>query len=146
MKFEQLHTGTNCNCIKNAEENTIQVFARKIGSAILQTEDFFSHWEKGIFPNDLKDCQKVCLHKGLSMNLWNESSRHQVLEKYLNTFRFAPKYKNCILVFQAKENAGFIEPTPNGRDPFHFTFFKSDDFSINLLDVLEIFPLENLES
>ncbi len=145
MNFEQLHTGTNCNCIKNAEENTIQVFARKIGSAALQTNDFLSHWEKGIFPAELKACQKVCLHKGLSMNLWSEPSRKQVFEKYLNTFRFAPKYKNCILVFRAKENAGIFDATPTERDPFHFTFFKSDDFSINLLDVLEIFPLENLE-
>ncbi len=145
MNFEQLLTGTPCNCIKNAEENTSQVFARKIGSTALQPGDFLSHWEKGIFPADVKDCQKTCLHKGLSLNLWGETSRHQVFEKYLKTFRFAPKYKNCILVFRAKENAGVFEPTPTERDPHHFTFFKSDDFSIDLLDVLEILPLENLE-
>ncbi len=146
MEFRKLHSDTACDCLADAEENCIAIFARKINKPLPRERDFESKWEKGNITFDFNpnDCHLVCALKGVSVNLWNEASREEVIEKFVTTFSISPKHKDSILVFRFRENAGMLEFTPNRRDEFHFDFFKSDAFSLEEIDVVQVLNLAEL--
>ncbi len=145
MNFEKLHNDTNCNCLEDAELNLDRFFARKINKPLPTDRDFISKWEKGNaqIEWDKTNCQLVCGLKGISINQWNEISQVEVIQKFLTTFRISPKHKDSILIFKCRGNAGLIKFTPNSKDNFHYDFYKSDDFNLDLIDNIEIISLAN---
>lgn len=145
MTFEVLHSDTECNCICDALENTNLLFARKISKPSPKSGDFKTHWERNRRPNS-ESCNDICLHKGISINFWNNNSEEQIINKYVNTLKFQSQenknQRDCILVFRFKKDAGLIKSSPTKNDPSHCTFFKSDSFNIDGIEEVKIIELK----
>jgi hypothetical protein len=147
LQFNKLHCDIKISCIgEDTPENTSDFFVRRIDKNKLREKDFLSHWERGIKPDpkDEMDRKKVCGKKGISCYLYNDND-YSIEKKLINTMRIVSKFKRklgkffCKLRF--KKNAGRI--WKNGRNsPYHCDFYKSDGFSLDLVEVIEIKPLE----
>jgi hypothetical protein len=146
MNFTKLHQDTTCNCIENTENDTTTIFARKINKPEPRERDFLSKWEKvtlnGQLPT-LSNCIEICGFKGISMNIWTTETQLKIIEKYVTTFQITPKHKDSIFVFKFKNEAGLVAFTPNKNDPFHFDFYKADDFDLQFLDSIDIIYLKD---
>ncbi len=146
MTFDSLHADTDCDCLGETFEDKSRYFARKISRPVMKISDFSSHWERDKFPTVL-NCKNTCMHKGLSFNVWNDETREKVIAKYAKTVANQNKkgriIKDCVLIFRLKENMGLINFSPTQFDPSHHTFFKSDTFDVNDLELIEIIALEN---
>ncbi len=140
MTFDNLHGDTVCNCLSNAFERTEQLFARKTDKPVNREKDFESIWErkKRSYPEmlrKLKECTDICGYKGISINEWNNSTKKEVIQKYVTTFGITPSHKDRILVFKFKDNAGKVVFTPRKDDASHYDFYKCDKFSIDFLEI-----------
>ena len=143
MTFEILHNDTQCVCVELAQENVDAFFARKIYNPDIRDKDFKSKWEKGHRPDSITDCKRTCGLKGISINIWNDSSSNAFREKLKTTFNFSPKSKDGICVFQFSQDAGLMQYAPSNTDKFHYNFYKSDHFNLNMIKIQEIIPLKN---
>lgn len=139
MKFERIHENIDCDCVEGAAQDLQNVYARKINKPNVLDTDLKSHWEKG--SRNSGDCRQICGLKGLSMNIWNKDSRDKAIEKYLTTFKITTKSKNSIYLFKFKKNAGVIVHTPSSGNPYHYDFYKSDNFSIDMLEEVDVIEL-----
>ena len=140
MKFEKLLQDTECDCLERAIEDTKNLFARKINKPNPLNKDFYSHWERG---KRAVECKNICGYKGISVNKWSENDKNAIINKFLTTFSISPKHKDGIFVFRIIEGAGLIEHTPNKNDVTHYDFYKSDDFSLEMLESGIILPLKD---
>ena len=61
----------------------------------------------------------------------------------MKTFTITPRHKDCIFVFRLLPNSGLIEHTPNKKDPTHYDFYKSDNFTLDMLENHSIIPLKD---
>ena len=61
----------------------------------------------------------------------------------MTTFSISPKHKDSIFVFRMIQGAGLIEHTPNKNDATHHDFYKSDGFSLEMLEKGIILPLKD---
>ncbi|MDQ1266230.1 MAG: hypothetical protein QG635_1382 [Bacteroidota bacterium] len=104
-----------------------------------EINDFVSNWEKGKRPNN--GCEDICSNKGISINIYNEESKQIVKKKFYNMYVNAPQYKPIYCSFKFKSEAGKVKSTPNKNDKYHYTFYKSDEFEIKKIDILETLNL-----
>lgn len=148
MTFKYLDENTSCNCTSGADIDTTNLYARRIGKVnSLKTRDFKTMFEKGRAINDaLKDCEEVCGNYGLSIDKWNETTKEEVMDKYLTTLKIAPKHKNNVCVIRFDVDAGKTKHTPIKTDPanlHHHDFYKADSFSLEKhVDLVEIIPIK----
>lgn len=145
MTFEKLHEGieNECNCIAQdgVAENVSDRFARRVWTLDPADNDFRSWKEEGK-QNTYTKCDDICNYRGVSISRVDESSEGEVITHYRKTVSLSPAAKPlfyCRLKF--KYGAGFIKHTPSKKDEHHHTLFKSDTFSIKLIEVLEIIDL-----
>lgn len=147
MKFEKIESTTACKCLNDTHIDVVNTYARRIGKTKEpKARDFKTHYERGkLLKEDLEDCGKVCGSHGVSVDLWTDESKSEVLEKYLITYRIAPKHRNNVSIIQFTNTSGRLKHTPIERDPInlhHHDFYKSDEFDVEqslvLLDLLEI--------
>jgi hypothetical protein len=138
MTFHNLLADTDCNCLEDALQDNITVFVRKINKPIVLDKDFKTHWERG---KRAEMCKEICGFKGISINQWSEESQSAVIQKFLTTFRIAPKHKDSILVFRFVGESGLVKYTPNEADSTHYDFYKSDNFDLQTIDIQDITPL-----
>ncbi|MFC1534401.1 hypothetical protein ACFL7M_13655 [Thermodesulfobacteriota bacterium] len=124
----------------SVNEDTKSVFTRKLWTHALESRDFKSKWEMGKKPSVNKQ-KEICIAKGVSVHKYeNENDIIEFYSKiHKNVLKFKRKAKlgKYFCKFQFKKGAGKIWKTGINK-PRHFTFFKSDDFNIKLLDVLKI--------
>ena len=140
MDFKNLLQDTNCNCLENAMQDNFRLFARKINKPNVMDKDFRSHWERELRAND---CEKICGLKGLSINEWNENTEKAVIKKFLTTFGISPKHKDSIFVFRFLPEAGLTKYTPTDEDITHYDFYKSDRFTLDMLETYRILQLKD---
>jgi hypothetical protein len=143
MEFDLLHEDTDCNCTDGATQDFQNLYARKINKPDISEKDLKTHWERGKRPDSLS-CVCVCGYKGVSVDSWNESSEDVVIGKFLTTFRITPRHKDSIYIFRLKQDAGLLKHTPTKDDPFHYDFYKSDEFKQQMLEEVEIISLSGL--
>jgi hypothetical protein len=144
MTFEHIQSDTHCDCISGASEDIICIYVRKIQKPISRDKDWLSYWEVGKRPI-VDDCSVVCSFKGLSVNLWSELSKRNTLDKFLTTFKFShSNKKNSLLVFKIKPGAGLVKHTPEVNDPYHYDFYKCDNFTEDMFEHLEVIELINV--
>ncbi len=136
MKFDILHSDTNCNCIEGTHSDFKSRFARRIMGKTIVEKDIATHWEKGI-GRGKTDCREICEHKALSINLFSPEYESLIIKKYNDTFRFNPKIGNYLVKFKIKFGAGVVKPKPTKNDISHYNFFKSDDFELSNLEIIE---------
>ena len=145
MTFENITRGTDCKCLKNCSENTVDVFARRTGdSKELKNKDFRTRFEGGKEVSDLKDCDEVCGNRGLSIDLWNDSSKDVILDRYMVTNALSPRLKNHLSIIKLKPNTGMVKRTPIKDQlggEYHHDLYKSDNFAIEMIELIENIPL-----
>jgi hypothetical protein len=148
MTFKYLDENTSCNCTSGAGIDSTSLYARRIGKVnSLKDRDFKTNFEKGKALNDaLKSCDEVCGSFGISVDKWDDKTKDEVMDKYLTTFKIAPKHKNNVCVIKFNAAAGKTKHTPIKSDPanlHHHDFYKSDSFSLeNHVDLVEIIPIK----
>ncbi|MBF0345637.1 MAG: hypothetical protein HQL06_15595 [Nitrospirae bacterium] len=147
MKFDNIHKDIDVNCITDeVRENTTDIFLRKLykNTLPLHIQDFQSYWEEG----KRQPKEKICMLKGVSVfkggideivdTLKKDEKKKD--DKIKENKKFKPKAKQyryyCSLRF--KKDAGKIWKTGSQ----HYTFFKSDSFDTDKLEILEIKSLE----
>ena len=140
MTFDKLLHDTECDCLERAIEDGKNLFARKINKPNPLDKDFYSHWERG---KRADECKNICEYKGISVNKWNENDKRAIIKKVLTTFSISPKHKDSIFVFRMIQGAGLIEHTPTKNDATHHDFYKSDEFSLEMLETGIILPLKD---
>lgn len=141
MEFKNLHADIDFSCInKGVTENTNDVFTRKMKSSALKDEDFLSYWDLGRRPPVLEK-REICRYKGVSINKYENDA--DIRRLYNRLFSDASKFKRkkirpkyyCKLRF--KKGAGMVWLNGNIK-PYHFTFFKSDAFSLSLVGEVQV--------
>jgi len=149
MTFKNISDATSCNCLSNSKEDTQSLFARKVGKAkSLKDRDFKSNVERGKEFNDkIQSCDEVCGLFGLSIDIWTDESKDEIMQRYKTTNAFSPKLKKHISIIKFVKGAGKVkytpvkEPIPNKH---HYDFFKSDDFDLTTgVTLVELIPLVN---
>jgi hypothetical protein len=141
MEFENIHVDTDCICTDDAAEDVESIYVRKISNQEIADKDLKSSWEKK--KQKEGDCHLICAYKGLSINIWNEDSRKSVIDKFLNSFGISQTSGANIYIFKFKENAGILKHTPRDGDAHHYTFYKSDDFTVGMLEKVEVKELRS---
>jgi hypothetical protein len=146
MTFDSLHADTDCDCLGGAFEDTEKVFARKISKPNLRVADFSSHWERNKKP--LEDsCIEICKYKGISVNYWDDLTKQPIIDKYVKSLRLidldSKIVKDSILIFRFKSKMGSLKHSPSKLDPSHCTFYKSDTFDIQEIDVIDTIELKD---
>ena len=147
MTFDNLHENTECNCTSKSQENLTDFFARKVGKAKteLKERDFKTHHERGIMASVLDDCSEVCGKRGLSIDIWNEQTKESILQRFMTTFAISPKLKNHLSIIKFKKGAGVVKHTPVLKpipNKHHHDFYKSDNFNLDLIELIELIPLK----
>ena len=145
MTFESLHADTDCDCLGEAFEDIEKLFARKISKPNLRVADFHSHWERNKKP--LEDsCVEICKYKGISINHWDASTQQQVIDKYVKSLRLIDLdnkiIKDSILIFRFKSKMRSLKYSPSKLDSSHYTFYKSDTFDIQEIEVIDTIELK----
>lgn len=144
MNFTTISEGNNCNCHNKASENCVDVFARKVGDTKdFKSRDFRTDFERGK-PLEDTACSELCGHRGLSINLWNDESKRYVIAKFALTLSISPmikKPKSQIGIFKMSVDTGKVKHTPNqknGVDKYHYDLYKSDEFCVEKLTLIEM--------
>lgn len=151
MNFTNIQNDTppHCNCLENATVTFDKQFARHIYKPNVRPQDFYSKWEKwknnNAFPLDFdyNNCKQICGNKGVSIHVWENASKETIINEYLNNFKITGKAQNSILIFKLRENAGAVVYTPQSSNPYHYDFYKADNFSLDSIADLEVISLKN---
>lgn len=128
MKFKNILSEHDCDCLDKAIEDNTSHFAIKTMKENLRFQDFQSYWEKGKRPDDNSNCEKVCSLKGVSISIFNDNTKDEVVSIYKELFPLAPKYKPYLNVVKFYDSSGVVKHTPNDLNIHHYDFYKSDTF------------------
>lgn len=128
----------DCSClaaqISECSENTEATFCRAVKRKA-HSREFGCKWDsvkkKGRIDDVLtnRDCDEIISYKGVSVDLFDENNREEVLKKYRTTYNFNRR-KDKYVVFKFCKGAGKIRHSPEFGGSSHHDFFKSDDFSM----------------
>ena len=134
MEFKKINEGINCNCIENAKEDIENNYALKTNKENLREQDFVTYHEKNKVPLTDK-CDEICSLRGLSISIFNDTTKDKVVDIYRELFKLAPKYKPYIYVISFTENLGLVKHTPNDMNEFHYDFYKCDTFDFGKVNI-----------
>jgi hypothetical protein len=140
MDFNNLMNGHQCDCLESAKEDAENSYAIKTNKNVLRTQDFTSYWEKGKRPCD-EDCKEICSLKGISISIFNDQTKNEVVKIFQELFPLAPKYKPYLSVIRFYKSSGMIKHTPDNINIHHHDFYKCDDFDfskVNLINTHEL--------
>ena len=121
-----------CNCLKNAIEDTENYYTRRIKSPKPDASCFITKWEEGKGHNLV--CEKLCDNiKSVSINKWSTTdvtTQNDILKKYITKFTIRP-LEDAIIIFKFPAKSSLIKQS---GEVTHHDLFKSDSFSIDLID------------
>ena len=138
MEFKSILSEHNCDCLDKAIEDNTSNFAMKTRKANLRVQDFNSYWEKGKRPENYNNCDEVCSYKGVSISIFNDITKDDVVNIYKELFPLAPKYKPYLSVIKFYDSSGVVKHTPNEGNTNHYDFYKSDTFDFTKVDVTQV--------
>ncbi len=138
MEYKNLLSEHNCDCLNNAKEDITSTFVIKTQKDVLRIQDFNSYWEKGKRPNDANDCNEICSLKGVSVSIFNDSTKEEVIGVFKELFPLAPKYKPYLSVVKFYESSGVVKHTPNDQNVHHYDFYKSDEFEFSKVSLIQV--------
>jgi hypothetical protein len=148
VDFADLHRDINCNCLEGAVIDNCSLFVRRVNlKSPFKIGDFkISPAKKPL----IEDCENWCGIRGLSTHIFNSDSVEHIIDKNIITLGIATLSKKQLSVFRIKIDGGMVKHTPNqehGFDPYHFDYYKPDDFDIsNHLELVELLTIEDLQS
>lgn len=138
MEFNNRLSETNCECLDKSTEDSTSHFAIKTMKENLRVQDFQTYWEKGKRPDVNSNCEEVCSYKGLSISLFDGSTKDEVISIYKALFPLAPKYKPYVQVVKFYDSSGVVKHTPNDVNIHHYDFYKCDTFDFSIVDVIQV--------
>lgn len=138
MEFKNILSEHNCNCLEKAIEDNTSHFAIKTMKENLRGQDFQSYWEKGKSLDDNSNCEKICSFKGVSISIFNDITKDEVVTIFKELFPLAPKYKPYLNVVKFYDSSGVVKHTPNEINIHHYDFYKSDTFDFLNVEVIEV--------
>lgn len=138
MEFNNILSEHNCDCLDKATEDNTSHFAIKTMKENLRIQDFQSYWEKGKRPDDNTNCENVCSLKGVSISIFNDITKDEVVNIYKELFPLAPKYKPYINVVKFYDSSGVVKHTPSDINIYHYDLYKSDTFDFSIVDVIQV--------
>ena len=130
-------------CIDDkCKQDTNHVFIRKINKKRIKNGGLRTYWERGKRPNPDSGCSEECRMKGLTF--YRSPEGEPIIEQWRDerdgTRKYSPqrgrRKQSCWIKF--KQDAGLIKSTPSEQSQYHFTFYKRDDFSIDLIEVVRV--------
>lgn len=126
MTFDRLNVGLDfaCQSLFNCFEDINNDYLRLIDSDYLSDDCFKSYFELGIQLRQPCSDYLKSLHRGVSVI---NAEKLVTINKFTKNLK---KY-NYQCLFRFKSDAGLLALT-NKRQRSHHTFFKSDDFNIQL--------------
>lgn len=143
MTFEKITEDIPCDCFQDTFEDHETKFTIKINQNVLKEKDFKTYWEKG--RRSYENCEKGCSLKSQSISIIKtEEDLQQNIETYKKLFPIAPNYKPFCAIIVFKEESGKIKLTPSKINPLHCDLYKSDTFSKDLVEVIDIIALEDV--
>ncbi|MCT8335833.1 hypothetical protein NUH30_19255 [Leptospira sp. 85282-16] len=128
----------DCKCLENSYSDTSSTFSRRIPKKI-QNEKIFLTSKERKKPQESTDCNYLCSYHSVSIDRINSPNYEEMKLHYQTVFQVTPfKIGNTseFLVFKLKKEAGKVRPTPNLGNSFHYSFFKSEKFTIQ--DIVEV--------
>ena len=145
MTFNNLHESieNDCDCINQVgvAENLTDMFVRRVWTGEPTDGDFRS-WREESRKNTYKKCDDICNFRGVSMSKVDGETEEGIISRYKTTVSLSPTLRPpfyCRL--KLRRGAGFVKHSPSQKDKHHHTLFKSDTFSIKLVEVLEVVDL-----
>lgn len=135
----RLEEEAHCNCMSNAEEDTTRTFIRRTSEATpLKERHLRASVEKAEKDLSANDCTDFCALRELSIDNVDDFPEADVVASYIPEIQkvkiFSPKKEFYYCKFRFKENAGKVKPTPHHGYLSHYDFYKSDDFTIDLIE------------
>ncbi|MFC1732091.1 hypothetical protein ACFL6I_17435, partial [candidate division KSB1 bacterium] len=85
---------------------------------------------------------QTCKAKGLSVNKF-DNNLEEILNNYLEIISHSPRAFKYYCFLKFKKGAGLLWHNTSKRYKSHCTFFKCDQFSIDLINAYNITPLPN---
>jgi hypothetical protein len=140
-----------CGCLNFDPKLDDVYYARRIARPIIEDANFKTKYEinpEAFQTIDIsKDCKTWCQNTTcLSINEWNENNKNDILKKYLKNFKnLKPQKarKDAVIIFKITTSEAKIKSSPSPQDHSHCDLYKTDNFAIQNLQVIEIIELEN---
>lgn len=142
LTYKILQEDTICNCIEGASPDGSTLFGLKINKDHLRDADFKSKWEKGTRPSD-RDCRNTCSKKGVSLSIIKDGEKDNVVNIFKSLFPLSPGYKPNFSIVQLSETSGAVKSTPSKLNVYHHDLYKSDQFNVAHINVIEIISLHS---
>jgi hypothetical protein len=151
MKFDKIHQDASegCDCVENGVEDLENNFVRLAYIPSKESDlqkpkylekSFRSKWERNT-DNQLVECSKYCGKNGISIHLWNASTKKEVIKKLEKDFGLTRDSPNCILIVKFYKDAGVVKQSGFKT---HYNFFKSDTFDVAKIQIVESLDVENI--
>lgn len=140
MTFKDLHKDITCDCVADATQDFESTFGLKTNKDHLREVDFNSHWDKGQRPKS-NECHEVCSYKGKSISLIVDSNVKHVLHIFQGLFTLSPGYKPYFTIVKFGPETGLVKATPDSVNPYHYDFYKSDNFQFNNVQHISSTPI-----
>ncbi len=143
MTFDKINSAIPCDCFQDTFEDHESKFALKINKSFLRDGDFKTYWEKG--RTDYNDCEHACslISKSISI-VKTDEDKESTLKVYKSLFKISPSYKPFCAILTFKEGSGKIKLTPIEINTLHCDFYKADNFTKELVELVEAIPLESV--
>jgi hypothetical protein len=142
MTFHKIFKDDSCNCLKDAFVDDHSSYCKKCNYNYLRECDFRSKWEKQTLVP--QNCKEICLSKGVSIHQFNDENRAEIRRICSELFPLAPGYRPYIIVIRFYESSGMVKFTPNNKNIYHCTFFKSDEFDFHKVEKIESIEIKNV--
>jgi len=145
MEFNNLRLTESsvCDCMSGSQEDTERTFVRRITeNKSLRIRHFKTELEKPDKVLVVNNCIDFCKYRELSINNISDYDEEEVVASYLPDIQkqliFAPKKEFYYCKFRFKSGAGKTKHTPQHGHISHYDFYKSDEFSIEHIDILSL--------
>lgn len=142
MTFNALHKDLACDCLADSgiAENTSDTFVRWVKADPPTLRDFNSQHEEEAHPK-ADDCDYLCKHRGVSIHKADQVSEPVIKAQWAEYTRFRPRLPRTFCKFKLKSGAGKVWKTPTKTFPYHHTLLKSDQFSMEMVSLIEVSSL-----
>lgn len=136
MTFEKTLKDIDCNCLDDCYEDYKNNYARYLGKNItnITEESFKSYFEHNKKPKN-DSCPERCSNRAVSFSLINEVNFDAIMNNFEKYFGYSPQFKKYVVIIKFLENAGLLKQYGTNID--HYDFYKSDEFEIDHLEIIE---------
>lgn len=137
MAFKGLHKGIpkNCDCTQfGSSPRATDSFVRRGNNDPAQNSDFQSYKELGIKRSGSR-CKDYCDHSGVSIYQFNDTPEKKKIELKA-AYRIRQTKEKFRYLLRVKKEAGLV--WYQGRTDGHCNLLKSDEFSVETLDIFDV--------